>query len=251
MNWLNIHTDTLRSEEYLGAEPVERATWLNLMAWCASQENGGVIVGADGWGERKWMQLCGITQAESAIQSRLYSIGEDGAMVVSLYPMTKEDEVRAKREAGKIGGKSKSEAKLEAAKLNGAKGGRPTTQAPPEAVTQAEPKQEPNGREGKGREREGKEKGMEGKKAPPVAVAPPLPHGSIFAEAWETWQDHRNEIKHPLKPTMAKAQLKRLGAMSEKEAVEIIQHTVEMGWQGLRGPEAKNGQFSKPSIPRV
>lgn len=113
-----------------------------------------------------------------------------------------------------------------------------TSRVTPRSVTQAEVRSQ-------------KTEATPKKKAAPVAVAPPLPHGSIFAEAWEAWQDHRNEIKHPLKPTMAKAQLKRLGAMSEKEAVEIIQHTVEMGWQGLRGPEAKNGQFSKPSIPRV
>jgi len=43
MNWINIHTDTLRSEDYLGADPIERATWLNLMGWCCSQENGGMI----------------------------------------------------------------------------------------------------------------------------------------------------------------------------------------------------------------
>ena len=64
MNWININTDTLRSEEYLGAEPVERATWLNLLAWCCAQENGGEIENCREWKDRKWQQLCGVTKTE-------------------------------------------------------------------------------------------------------------------------------------------------------------------------------------------
>ena len=43
MNWINIHTDDLRGEEMMGADPVERGTWLFLLAWCATQENDGCI----------------------------------------------------------------------------------------------------------------------------------------------------------------------------------------------------------------
>ena len=43
MNYLNIHTDILRGVEFIGAEPTERATWIALLGWCATQENGGVI----------------------------------------------------------------------------------------------------------------------------------------------------------------------------------------------------------------
>mgnify|MGYP000882679441 CR=1 FL=1 len=72
MNYLNLHTDTLRSVEYLGAEPIERATWLNLLGWCASQENGGRIVGGKDWPDRKWQQLCGVTRDEALTECELY-----------------------------------------------------------------------------------------------------------------------------------------------------------------------------------
>ena len=109
MNYLNIHTDFLRSETYLGSEPIERATWLNLMSWCATQENGGVIENAESWTDRKWQQLCGITLSEVETISLLYGF-EDGNLVVSNYPVDKEAEVKAKRKAGKKGGRPKKTA---------------------------------------------------------------------------------------------------------------------------------------------
>lgn len=110
MNYLNLHTDTLRSAEYLGADPIERATWLNLMGWCASQENGGIITRASSWTDRKWQQLCGITKAEVEIISELYHFDTAGNLQVRFYPSDKESEVRIKRET---------------ARTNGRKGGRP------------------------------------------------------------------------------------------------------------------------------
>ena len=107
MNFLNIHTDLLRSEIYLGAEPLERATWLNLMGWCASQENGGLIRGAAGWNDRKWQQVCGITKEEASLVSELYEFGESGEMIVNHYPKAKEEEVKTNRLNGKKGGRPK------------------------------------------------------------------------------------------------------------------------------------------------
>ena len=57
MDWLNIHRSTLSAEAFLGCEPVQRATWLCLLAYCADQENGGKIEGAEEWGDRKWQQV--------------------------------------------------------------------------------------------------------------------------------------------------------------------------------------------------
>ena len=67
-----------------------------------------------------------------------------------------------------------------------------------------------------------------------------LPHGEKFKTAWEDWTKHRKETKKPLTPTSAKAMLKKLGGMSERDAVAMIEHTVAMGWQGLRAPEQGN-----------
>ena len=155
MNWLNIHTDTLRSEEYLGAEPVERATWLNLMAWCASQENGGIIEEAATWGERKWMQLCGVTKQEATLVSKLFCFTPEGALVVSLYPSDKENEVKTKRGV---------------ARANGKLGGRPPKEPTSVSkITNVATHEEPtlqSGREGKGKEKE-KENGKEYPPTPP------------------------------------------------------------------------------------
>ena len=228
MNWINIHTDTLRSEAYLGAEPVERATWLNLMGWCCSQENSGIIVGAADWPDRKWQQLCGITKEEATLVSELYRLGTNGDLTVSLYPIDKQEEVLIKRLT---------------AKINGKKGGRPPkeTQAKPTSVILDNP-EEPTLQTVK--RREGKEKGIERKEKekeiPPNPKGEVLPHGGDFAESWKRWQRHRKEIKKPLQPTMIESQLKKLSKMSESDAVAMIEHTIEKGWQGMVDPKETN-----------
>jgi hypothetical protein len=159
MNYLNLHTDLLRSEDYLGAEPVERATWLNLMAWCATQENGGTIRNAADWTDRKWQQIVGVTLQEVTEQSgSLYWFDPDGNLVVNHYPAEKEIEVKELRERGKRGGLARTQAKTQAAKDNGKKGGRPKN--PSENPSETEAKTQRKGKEGKGME--GKEKDRKG-----------------------------------------------------------------------------------------
>lgn len=109
MNYLNLHTDFLRSEDYLGSDPVVRATWLNLMAWCATQENGGTIENATEWSDRKWQQIIGVTLAEVQTASELYHFTEGGSLVVRHYPKDKEEEVKTNRENGKKGGRPRKE----------------------------------------------------------------------------------------------------------------------------------------------
>lgn len=104
MNYLNIHTDILRGSEFIGADPVERATWLALLGWCATQENGGVIEGCKNWKDRQWQQLAGVTAEEINTTSQLYGFqGEN--LVVHFYPIAAEAAVKAKREGGKKGGR--------------------------------------------------------------------------------------------------------------------------------------------------
>lgn len=211
MNWINIHTDTLRSEDYLGADPIERATWLNLMGWCCSQENGGIIKNAAKWNDRKWQQLCGITKDEATLVSELYHIDEAGNMHVSLYPIDKEQEVASKRET---------------ARANGKKGGRPKlkTQSKPTLVNSANPEQtnviKRKGREGKGIER--KEKGI----AMPFA-------SKKFAQSWNEWIDYRTERKKKLTPMMITKQLKKLESFTEREVIDAIDRSIASGYTGL------------------
>ena len=104
MNYFNIHTDDLRRQEFVLCEPVTQATWFKLMAWCLSQENSGRIADAASWGDRAWMQLCGVTKEEVRIENDLYKFdGED--LVISFYPIEKQTEVQTARENGKKGGR--------------------------------------------------------------------------------------------------------------------------------------------------
>jgi len=65
---------------------------------------------------------------------------------------------------------------------------------------------------------------------------------SEFAEAWDRWANHRVEIKKTLTPTSVGQQMKRFAEWGIPRAIAAIDHTIEMGWQGIREPEAKNGQ---------
>lgn len=113
MIWVNIPTAFLRSPEYVGAEPVERATWLSLMGYCCEQENGGRVRDCKGWKDRRWQQTAGVTAEEVAMESELWEW--DGSDLVLLaYPAAKEREIQAKRRGGKAGGKASGEARREA-----------------------------------------------------------------------------------------------------------------------------------------
>ena len=101
MDWLNIHTSTLDSAEVIGAEPIERATWLFLLRYCTGQENGGVIKDCSDWGDRKWQQIVRVTQKEVKTPSALWSwAGAD--LHVNFYPIDKQREVESKRKAGRL-----------------------------------------------------------------------------------------------------------------------------------------------------
>lgn len=104
MDWLNIHRSTLAAEAFLGCDPVQRATWLCLMAYCADQENGGRIEGASEWGDRKWQQVVRITKEEALTVCELWQ-WVDGVLIVWAYPVEKEEEVRRNRANGGKGGR--------------------------------------------------------------------------------------------------------------------------------------------------
>lgn len=104
MDWLNIHRSTLASQEFLGCDPVQRATWLCLLAYCADQENGGIIPGASAWGDRKWQQVVRVTLEEIQSNCPLWDWNGD-TLIVWAYPVEKEAEVRRNRENGARGGR--------------------------------------------------------------------------------------------------------------------------------------------------
>lgn len=104
MNYLNLLLNDLRSPQFLGSEPTDRATWLCLLAFCADQENGGRIEGCGKWADRKLQQLIGVTAEEIGRNSPLWEMDGDN-LVVWRYPADKEREIQAKREAGRTYGR--------------------------------------------------------------------------------------------------------------------------------------------------
>jgi hypothetical protein len=165
MNWINIQTSTLRSPQFIGSDPIARGTWISVLGYCYEQENGGLIANCKGWKDRQWQQICGVTRNEIDGATWLMQ-WQDNDLIVWNYPHETEGEIKRKRESGRKGGQARTQAKIEAAKANGAKHN-PST-------TQAQPKQGPNGIEKKGKEKEAES----GAGAPP----PDLPLDGLFDE---------------------------------------------------------------------
>ena len=226
MNWINIHTDTLRTEDFLGSEPTERATWLSLLAWCCAQENGGVIIDCKDWKDRMWQQLCGVTKSEVETKSFLFGF-EGNNLVVNYYPDDAETKVKTLRE-------------------NGRKGGRPKKRVPQVVDNKAEkPKGSAlvnqmdticlNEKKRKVREGKGKKRNKE-----PVATLPFL--SDEFSHTWAEWQTYlKQKRKTPTELTTTK-QLNQLKKLNEKDAIETINRSIQNGWQGLF---PSDGQDSK------
>ena len=148
MQWLNIETKLRTSPEFIGSDPTQRATWLCLMMYCAEHENGGVIKDCLEWGDRRWMQTCGVTKKEIESDCALFCVKKN-SLVLWGYPKNKEKEVRERRNAGKRGGINSGQqrrAKREQAELQA------EVQAPLQHNDEAND-------ERKGKERKGRGKG--------------------------------------------------------------------------------------------
>jgi len=170
MNYLNISTQMMGESEAAGAEPLEIGIWIRLTLYSIDQENGGIIANSREWNDRKWRNICRISAEEAnAVSELFWFVGDD--LHLWNYPMESEEKVASKREAGKRGGKARSEAKVNAAKANGLKsvdtclGGGPSTiekclgggQAEME-VASGTPKHKDNGKDKDNGKRNGNEK---------------------------------------------------------------------------------------------
>lgn len=178
MDWLNLHISVLDSPQVLRCDPVRRATWLFLLRYCISQENGGVIADCAAWGDTSWQQIVRVKLREVRAESPLWAWEGDN-LRVTFYPSDKEAEVQHLRNLGRM----TTPAKAEAARNNGKKGGRKPNEEPNALgsdnptgnprITHAEPI-EGNGKEGKGI---GKEVSAA---APPHAQEPTPPEPGLF-----------------------------------------------------------------------
>ena len=120
MNYLNLSTQMMGEDIAARADSIEVGIWVRLTLYSIDQENGGVIVGCRQWRELEWIKVCRVTAAEVSMSSGLWSWQGDD-MHLWNYPADKQALVRQRRESGKRGGSARTEAKKEAAKINGAK----------------------------------------------------------------------------------------------------------------------------------
>jgi hypothetical protein len=78
------------------------------------------------------------------------------------------------------------------------------------------------------------------KKPPnPLSIPPPLDTPE-FRSSWQMWLLHRHEIGNPLKPTQEAKQIALLENLGSVAACELIDHTISMGWRGLRNADGKD-----------
>ncbi len=242
MNWININIETVRGIEYISCEPLERATWLSLLAWCCGQENGGIITGALSWNDRKWQQLCGVTKKEAEANCDLFSFeGED--LAVKFYPLESEQKVVRLRE-------------------NGKKGGRPPKKEPSQVIEDEGEKPQGydllnlednqkvticlNEKKRKGKKRKEKKDQKEDSEILPFA-------SQKFFLAWKDWMRYLSEKRKKPTPSTTKKQLTALSKVTEEIAIETIEKSIMNGWQGLfpandLSPQSKSEQIRKKNM---
>ena len=102
MKYLNLSVEVLKSPEFGACDYHEIGVWLILASYCATVENGGVIKGSKSWGDRQWITV-GCTKQEVSNCSLFSFKGND--LHVFHYPVEQEAALKAKREAGKKGGR--------------------------------------------------------------------------------------------------------------------------------------------------
>lgn len=106
MNWFNIPIASLRKPEFTSCEPFDLGIWLRLSCYCAAQENGGIIRNSRAWTDRQWLIACGVMAEDVSRQCALWKWSST-CLIVALYPLAKEQEVAAKRAAGKATAKAR------------------------------------------------------------------------------------------------------------------------------------------------
>jgi hypothetical protein len=88
--------------EYISCNSIGRGVWINLLLWCAEQENSGIIPGAASWSDEAWGML-GVVKENLRYASSLLGFTATDVYVWG-YPRDQEDVIKAKRAGGKKGG---------------------------------------------------------------------------------------------------------------------------------------------------
>lgn len=88
-------------------------------------------------------------------------------------------------------------------------------------------------------------------RSPKTELTEPFPlllNTPEFAAAWDSWLQHRREIKKPVTPMSVKATLSECERMGVERAITAIQFTIFKGWQGLKEPDERERRESSGVI---
>lgn len=210
MEWINLHSSVLGAPAFLLSTESERGTWLCLLGYCCTQENGGRILGAKSWPAAAWPQICRVAAKSVARASGLWSwVGED--LVVHFYPAAKETEVQAKREAARSGGLRSGEARR--------KHGSASASTEDEANTKHS--FDSASTEGKGREGKGKEGEEEEGAASASASSAPASSAPLSLSSEPASQPDRKSPKNPTPdecPEPLRSRMLRIGDLLHRRA---------------------------------
>lgn len=113
MEYINLPISVFRSDRFLDSDNADKGTWIQLIAYCADQENGGVIAGCADWDDRKWLRNCRVSREDTQRACDMWT-WEGADLRVHDYPLWIQAKVRKKREdgvkaAGKRWGKGKQQ----------------------------------------------------------------------------------------------------------------------------------------------
>ena len=89
MNYLiKINPRVMRDMRWHIATNEQRGVWIALFAYCTQAKNNGVIVGAENWTDRHWLQTCSLSRDEIQ-DSPLVKLTADG-LRLEMFSTTKE-----------------------------------------------------------------------------------------------------------------------------------------------------------------
>lgn len=99
MNHLYIQIKILSTEPFLHASAEQIGYWLQLYAYCATQENGGRIQNCRNWAPATWLRIMG---RDTPGECSLWVWHDDDLLLIG-YDTANERLAQRKREGGKKG----------------------------------------------------------------------------------------------------------------------------------------------------
>lgn len=124
MKYVNIDSQVFEEPGFTDATLKQVGIWLKLYLYCVKAENGGIITTAGNWSDTHCKRVLGCSRKDLD-RSPLWHIKPGGLLDLYHYNRVAEAFSKARRKSHRLAVSSRSEAKGEAARENGLKGGRP------------------------------------------------------------------------------------------------------------------------------